>query len=61
MADSRKSDPTEAELVAFATVLLSKHGDAYADDEFVAEAVRENRDLWLMLYEVTGDPPARPS
>ena len=50
MPDQRSPDPSDDELIAFASKLLSGEGKEYADEETVRETVREARGLWLLLY-----------
>jgi hypothetical protein len=56
MSASRGSEPSTDELLAFAAELLSRNGDVYGrDPEFIADTVREARDLWVLLYDVAND------
>ncbi len=48
-------EPSEDELVAFATRLLSSLGPVLTDPQLVRETVREARALWVKLYEVAAD------
>lgn len=56
------AEPTDEELVAFADSLLADLGAQLREPVVVLESVREHRELWVMLYEVTrnaagGDGP----
>ena len=43
-------EPPDHELRAFAVSLLGKFGSLFAEEVVVEEAIREHRDLWVMLY-----------
>lgn len=59
MSDERP-DPSDDELVAFASELLGGEGKNYTDGQTLRETVREARNLWLLLYRVQhGDEPQR--
>lgn len=59
MSDERP-DPSDDELVAFASELLGGEGKNYTDEQTLRETVREARNLWLLLYRVQhGDEPQR--
>jgi hypothetical protein len=49
-------EPTEEELIAFADSILSNLGDSLRDADLLHETVRENRELWLMLYQLSRNP-----
>ena len=46
-------DPTDEELLAFATAMLSNFDRDLWEPAVVAEAVSENRALWVLLYEAS--------
>ena len=46
-------DPTDEELLAFADSLLVNLGEQLRAPSVLAEAVRVNRDLWLLLYHTS--------
>jgi hypothetical protein len=53
VSNAAQEGPSEDELVAFATRLLSSLGtSSLTDAELVRETVREARELWVKLYEV---------
>lgn len=43
-------EPHDHELRTFAVSLLGKFGSLFAEADIVEETVREQRDLWVMLY-----------
>lgn len=43
-------EPPDHELRAFAMSLLGKFGGLFTEEGIVEEAIREQRDLWVMLY-----------
>lgn len=48
-------EPPDHELRAFAMSLLGKFGGLFTEEGIVAEAVREQRDLWVLLYRTDRD------
>jgi hypothetical protein len=53
--------PTEDELLALADALLSNLSPELREPEALTQTIHDNRDLWVMLYDVSvGDRHARP-
>ncbi len=45
-------DPTEQELTEYVRYRLGQIGPAFAEPEYVDDAVVFQRDLWLLLYNI---------
>ena len=45
-------EPTDEDLIAFARLLIGDTKTPYLDPARLAEAVSENRELWVKLYKV---------
>ena len=43
-------EPPDHELRAYAMSLLGKFGSLFTEEGIVEEAIREQRDLWVLLY-----------
>ena len=43
-------EPTDEELRAFVNAMLSNFDKGLRDPEVIDEAIRDQRDLWVMLY-----------
>jgi hypothetical protein len=50
------ASPTEDELLAFVDALLSNLSPELREPEALTQAIRDNRDMWVMLYHVTVEP-----
>jgi hypothetical protein len=46
-------EPTDAELLEFVDLLLSNLDRELREPDVLAEAVRERREMWVMLYRVS--------
>lgn len=46
-------EPTDDELLEFVNLMLSNLDRELRDPEVLAQAVRERRDMWVMLYQVS--------
>lgn len=49
-------EPTEDELLEFVDAMLSNLDRELRSPEVLAEAVRERREMWVMLYQVSHWP-----
>lgn len=59
------TEPTDEELRAFIDAMLSNLDKRLRDPEVIDEAIRDQRDTWVMLYRAGGglgtDAPDAPS
>lgn len=56
VSDSTRDGPSEDDLVAFAARLLSDVGPtALRDGDLLRQTIREARELWVRLYQVSVD------
>ena len=46
-------EPTEDELLAFVNLMLSNLDRELREPDVLAEAVRDRREMWVMLYRVS--------
>ncbi len=52
------TEPTNEELRAFIDAMLSNLDRALREPEVVDEAIRDHRDMWVMLYRANLDADA---
>lgn len=48
-------EPTDDELIAFADAVLSDFGDELRERSVLSQAITDNRDVWVLLYEISRD------
>lgn len=47
--------PSDDELIAFVQAMLSNLAGALRESDVIAQAIADNRDLWVMLYRVSAE------
>lgn len=45
-------DPTDQELLAFADSMFAHIGEQFREPAVLEQAIRDSRDLWVMLYRL---------
>lgn len=54
-------EPTDEELRAFINDMLANLDNRLREPEVIDDAIRDCRDMWVMLYRAGLDSPTRPA